>query len=254
MNVQQVEMSKIDRPSDPVRDSIDPDEIRQLAESIREIGLQEPIIVRPVNGRYEVVAGDRRYLAHKFLEAKEIFAIVKQMTDEECILVRATENDQRVNLKPLERAKVYQRLYRDLGMTMEQIAKKMGRSTRTVKVYLDLLEMPEKIQQAVNDKKIGIEHAVELGRIDDPQFQDYYFEAAVNNGVTLPVLREWVADYFKSKAAKFYENDAGIPVASLCNENNPIYVTCAGCGGPCEIHQARSFTFCPDCQRIIRER
>jgi len=168
-------------------------------------------------------------------------------------LIRATENDQRVNLKPMERAKVYDRLRKNLDMTIEQIAKKMGRSIANIKTYLDLLEMPEEIQNAVNDGRLKIKHATELMKIDDPEFRSYYFEAAVNNGVTYEVLRQWVTDYEKSKAAKYYENDAGIPVSELCGENNPIYVTCAGCKGAVEIRQARSFTFCPACQKIIRE-
>ena len=252
MQIESIKLSMIDRPSDPIREFIDPDSIRELAESIREIGLQEPIIVRPLNGRYEVVAGDRRYLAHKVIDRSEIMAIIRELSDEEVLVVRATENDQREDLSPMERARVYGRMREKLGYTMEKIAQKMGRSYVTIKLYLDLLDLAPEFQEAIDKKKIAIMTAHELKKIDDPEFRNYYLDAAVQNGATREVVQQWVADYEKSRQAKYYAEGGGTPVANIIGDMRPTFITCAGCHGPVDIRVARSFVFCSECQKELK--
>jgi ParB family chromosome partitioning protein len=95
LKVEEIRLELIDRPERADRDAIDPESIRELAESIKEIGLQQPILLRPENSRYELVAGDRRFLAHRLINAKTIKAFVKQMQPQEVFIIRATENLQR---------------------------------------------------------------------------------------------------------------------------------------------------------------
>ena len=254
MQVENIKLSMVDRPADPIREYIEPDLVRELAESIREIGLQEPIIVRPLNGRYEVVAGDRRFLAHKLLEVPEIMAIVRELSDEEVLVVRATENDQREDLTPMERARVYGKMRDQLGYATEKIARKMGRTGATIKMYLDLLGFEPEFQEAVDKKMIAITTANELRKIDDPEFRKYYLEAAVQNGVTRDVAQRWVIDYEKSRQAKYYAEGGGMPVADIVGDMKPTYITCAGCHGPVDIRAARSFVFCSECQKELKNR
>ena len=252
MQVENIKLSLVDRPADPIREYIDPDMVRELAESIREIGLQEPVIVRPLNGRYEIVAGDRRYLAHKLFDAPEIMAIVRELSDEEVLIVRATENDQREDLTPMERARVYGKMRDQLGYATEKIARKMGRASATIKMYLDLLDMEPEFQEAIDKKTIAISTANELRKIDDPEFRRYYLEAAVQNGVTREVAQRWAADYEKSKQAKYYAEGGGMPVATFEGDIKPTFLTCAGCHGPVEVREARSYIFCAECQKELK--
>jgi len=251
--IKMLKMSLVDRPADPIREFIDPVQVRELAESIREIGLQEPIIVRPVNGRYEVVAGDRRYLAHKLISAPEIMAICRELSDEDVLVIKATENDQREDLTPLERARVYGKMRDQLGYPIEKIARKMGRTGTTINTYLELLELEPQFQEAIDKKKLSISCAHTLARIDDPEFRRYYLESAVNNGATQEVAQGWVIDYEQSKQAKFYAEGGGLPVPNPSGTNKPTFLTCAFCHGPVEVNDARSFILCLDCQGEVKK-
>ena len=251
--IEKVLLKLVDRPKDPARGKIDPEKVRELAESIREVGLQQPVLLRPLDGRYEVVAGDRRFLAHKFLGMDDISSIVKEMTDEEVIILRATENLQREDLTPMEEAKEYGKMRSVLGMSVEKIARKMGRSHGTIKKYLELLELEPEFQEAIDSKKIGIEAAQVLSRIDDAEFRKFYFNSAIENGVTKEVAVTWLAAYQQSKEARFYAEGGGGGPLGVTVADKPIFHTCEGCLGPVEIKEIRYIPLCPGCiKEIIR--
>ena len=106
-------------------------------------GLLQPILARPLNGRFEVVAGHRRYLAHRLIGEVKIKSLVREMTDEEVEIIRSIENDQREDLNPIEKAKGYKKLREKHGMSIEQIAQKMSRNRDTIIRFLNLLKIPE---------------------------------------------------------------------------------------------------------------
>jgi ParB/RepB/Spo0J family partition protein len=254
INVVKIGMKLIDRPKDPARSKIDAEKVRELAESIREVGLQQPVLLRPLNGRYEVVAGDRRFLAHKFLGLEEIASIVRELTEEETIIIRATENLQREDLTPMDEARVYGSMRSGLGMSIEKIARKMGRTYVTIKKYLELLELDPEFQEAIDSKKIGIEVAHILSQIDDPEFKKFYFTSAVENGVTKEVAVSWLAAYRQSKEARYYAEGGAGGGSSAITEDKPIYQTCGGCNGPVEIKEIRYVPLCPGCIKEILRR
>lgn len=243
-----VDMNLIDRPQVLARDTIDPEKVRELAESVREIGLQEPVILRSLNGRYEMVAGDRRYLAHKLIGAETIKAIVKILTDEDTFLIRATENMQRENLSPIEKARTYLMMKEKLGYTIEKISKRMGVRHDTVTKHLALLTLEEEFQKAIHIGKLGLGAAVNLSKIDDPDMRRYYLQAAVENGVTEEVARRWLEDYLQTKAAKFSQpgGGGGVPVGE--NAPLPVFFTCVGCRGPVPGNEVSYVGLCPECK------
>ena len=254
LKIEKVLMKLVDRPKDPARSKIDPEKVRELAESIREVGLQQPVLLRPVDGRYEVVAGDRRYLAHKFLGRDEISSIIKEMNDEEVIILRATENLQREDLTPMEEAKVYGSMRNGLGMSIEKIARKMGRAHSTIKKYLELLELEPDFQEAIDSRKIGIEAAYVLSQIDDREFRKFYFTSAVENGVTKEVAVSWLAAYQQSKEANYYAEGGGGGPLGAVSADKPIYQTCNGCNGPVELKEIRYVPLCPGCLKELLRR
>lgn len=201
-----MDIEKIDEPVEADRDLIDPDKIRELAESIRSQGLHSPILLRPSNGRYEIVFGHRRLLAHRLLGELKIRSMIKEMTDDQVFEARAVENDQREDLNPIERAKTYKRLRDKFGMSNHQIARKMGRSASIVDRYLKLLEIPEEFKDAVAKRKVGMDVAVILNKIEDEEFKKFYFVSAVENGVTIEVAQMWLTNWRKTRAATAYES------------------------------------------------
>lgn len=244
-----VALEEIDRPKIAARDRVDPEKIRELAESIREIGLREPVLLRPVDGRYEIVAGDRRYLAHRLIGADKIKAIVSEASEEETILIRASENIQREDLSPMEKARIYLYMRKNLGFNVEKIAKRMGVRHETVTRYLGLLELEEEFQDAVNLGKLGMEVAYILSRVEDSDFRRYYLKAAVENGVTIEVAKRWLVDYENSRQAKFMDQGGGVGISASGGGVTVIYHTCAGCHGPVPSEQVRYFGLCQECSK-----
>lgn len=247
--IQIIKMSLIDRPVRTAREIIDPEKIRELAESIRESGLLQPVLLRPQNGRFEMIAGDRRYLAHKLLNLQEIKAIVKELDDKETIIIRAVENLQRVNLTHTEEGQGYLFLKEEGGLTADQIAKKTGKSVNTVKRYINFARCPEEVRRAVDRKEISLGTLETLQEIDDPEAFQYHFKMAAANGITETVARSWVEDFNKTKIGTYYSDGGGQPQQELDLVLKPIYMTCEVCLGACEIKLIRNISVCPDCRK-----
>ena len=247
-----LDIEKVDPPIDAARDLIDPEQVRELAESIRSQGLLQPILARPMNGRFEVVVGHRRFLAHRLIGAVTIKSLVREMTDEEVEVVRAIENDQREDLNPIEKAKGYKKLRDKHGMTVEQIAQKMSRAPKTIFQYLNLLKIPEILQSAVAKKKMTIGVALCLNEIDDESWQNVYFLPAIENGATLEVAQSWVNEYRKFRGSSITDPPGGMGGVGAIQEPLPIYQTCVCCVGPVEGSKVHYIPVCPECEHEIR--
>ena len=250
--IQLIKIDQIDRPVKVSRDIIDPEKVRELAESIREKGLIQPVLLRPSNGRYEMVAGDRRYLAHKLLNLKEIKAIVRELDDRETVIIRAIENIQRVDLTPSEEAHVYLLLKEDGGLSAKEISKRTGKSHNTIDRYLRFAKYSEEVRRAVDRKDISLNTLEILKEIEDEEAFNYHFKMAASNGVTAPVARLWVDDYLKTKIGTYYSDDGGVPPPNTDLESKPIFITCEVCLGPCEIKVVRNMVVCPECRKKVR--
>ena len=200
-----IPLDDIIEPIETLRTSIDMEKIRELSESIREKGLLQPILVRFDGNKFEILAGHRRFLAHKMIGYPQIKSIVKEVNDEDAILIRATENLQREDLSPIEEAKVYGVLRDKLGYTVEDIARKMGKNRLTIKKYLNLLQLPQIFQNAADTKALSLTVANILLAIDDEVLQHYYLQNAVENGCSQKTAELWLADYQKTKDARYYE-------------------------------------------------
>ncbi len=249
-SVKQVPLGLIDRPQDVARITIDPESLRELADSIKSEGLHQPIIIRPRSGRFEIVAGDRRFLAHQILGREFIPALVREMDDDSCALVKATENLQRENLTAIEEAKEYERLYEKHGMPVKDIARRLGRSVQTVKDRLELLLLPEQYQTEIQLGRLGVGVAVELARIDDEVMRNYYLDYAVRGGCTVRTAKDWVESWKMTRGTVEYEEQDGslvtIPIESI-----PTYFTCRCCHGACDVKDSIVISVCPKCARTI---
>lgn len=250
--IRELDIEKVDPPGDAFRDLIDPDSIRELAESIRSQGLHSPILTRPVNGRFEIVFGHRRYLAHRLLGEIKIKAMVREMTDDQVFEARAVENDQREDLNPIERAKVYKRLRDKFSMSNRQIAQRMGRSPGAVDKYLHLLEMPDDFQLAVAQKRVSMQVALTLNEIDDPEFRKFYFTSAVENGITVEVALAWLNDWKKTRSGTAYAELGGGVGALGVHEALPIFQTCVACCGPVDVTKVHYIPVCLSCESRIK--
>lgn len=248
-----IPIREIDEPKGIVRMDIDPEGIDELAESIGEIGLLQPILVAIDGERYEVVFGHRRLLAIRKLQLSETRCLVREMTQAEIGIARATENIAREDLSPLEEAATYQNLIEGYKMKIEHVAKKMGKTAGTIKRRLDILRMPPVLQKAVHKKQISMTVGEELWAIRDETSLDYYLGFAIENGCTREVARMWCQDWKDSVRRQESPdgNGGGDPLSPF--EPRPTYVTCDVCEGAVQLGKDKVIRACPDCFTLIQK-
>lgn len=250
--VKLLKMDLIDEPVGVIRLEIDQGEVEDLARSIEQVGLLQPIGVRKVGDRFEIVDGHRRYLAHKALKREVIACFVRAVDDLECALARATENLGRVNLSPIEEAAIYIDLLDTHGLTCDEIGKRMSKSPGVVKRRLDLLKMPPQLQTAVHIKAISYGVAEELWRLGDIGSIDYYLGYAIDHGVTVAVARQWVRDHRRSERTQKNDIEGGRGAYSPL-ESTPTYISCDLCQGPLDVREIVNIKLCPNCFEGTKE-
>lgn len=242
----QILVSLIDPPTQADRESIDPIRIRELADSIKAQGLLQAIVVRPINGRYEIIAGHRRFLAVSTLGLTHVTCNVKLLSDEDAALAKAMENMQREDLTPIEEARAYKRLSDNFNMTYQQIADKSGKTAVVIKRRIALLTLHPDVIAAIHEKKVPVGVGEELNGIEDANTLKYYLDLAIENGVTREVIRLWVKEH-KDNIRR--SQNASIPFELLPNpmESRPVWLTCDCCAGPVEISESKIIRACPKC-------
>ena len=245
-----ISLDLIDRPQRVSRFDIPDDEISELAESIRERGLLQAITVAEREGRYEIVFGDRRFLACKKLGHESMRCVVRKYADVDVAIDRATENKQRANLSPLEEASEYQNLHEKHGMSWDQIGKMLGLSGGFVLRRVKVLKMDERVQRALHEKKINLGVAEELHRCPDPTQMVYLLEMCVEHGVTVAVVRGWVNDVVSNirRQASDIEEGRGEPEVY---EPQKLFRACSLCQDPVDIMKMRRIEACPSCHDAI---
>ncbi|MFZ5597864.1 MAG: ParB/RepB/Spo0J family partition protein [Bacillota bacterium] len=150
------------------RKSVSREKLAELAESIREHGVVQPIVVRPLpDGKYEIIAGERRWRACGILEMEKIPAVVREYGDLDAAAVALIENIQRENLNPLEEAMAYKVLIEDFGLTQEDVSRRVGKSRPFVGNMVRLLMLPEEVQKMLSENKISAGHARAILGIQD---------------------------------------------------------------------------------------
>ncbi len=162
--------SIIPNPHQP-RTAFNQDQLAELAASITEHGLIQPLVVTQQEGQYILIAGERRWRAAQLAGLEQLPAIVKEATPQAMLELAIIENIQRADLNALEEAFAYQQLMDDFGLTQEEVAKRVGKGRSTVANLVRLLDLPAKVQQAVLDGKISGRHARELLRLPTPEMQ-----------------------------------------------------------------------------------
>lgn len=156
-------VEEIDRNPFQTRVNINESELAELAASITANGVVQPILVRPLaSGRYQLIAGERRWRASQLAGKKTVPAILRQVSDEQALEITIVENLQRADLNAMEQARAFERLSREFHMTQEQIATRTGKDRVSVSNYIRLLSMPESVQQLVESGKLSFGHAKAL--------------------------------------------------------------------------------------------
>jgi len=181
------------------RKIFDEESLQELAASIKEHGIVQPIIVKKSIKGYELVAGERRTKAAKIAGLDKIPAIVKDFNDEEMMEIALIENIQRENLNPIEEAMAYDSILKTSNMTQDELAKKFGKSRTYITNSLGLLRLPDTTKKYVEDSKISASHARALSKLDDNEQIDRLAKKVVNEGLNVRAIENITRDIQENK-------------------------------------------------------
>ncbi len=212
-NIISLKISEIEPNRSQPRKSFDADALEELAQSIREHGVIQPILVRPlIGGGYQIVAGERRYRASRLAGLKEIPATVRELTEEETTELALIENLQRENLSPLEEASGYKALIETYGMSHEQVAKSVGKSRAAVTNTLRLLTLPEEVRTMVEDGKLSAGHARALLSIEDRKRIKAAADEVIKKSLSVRETEKLAKAYNKPVSERKPQKPSSVPV------------------------------------------
>lgn len=176
------------------RKTFDEEKLEELASSIKEHGLIQPVILRKSDKGYEIVAGERRWRACRKAGLKKLPCIVKELTDEQNMLLAIIENMQREDLNPIEEAEGLNQMITSFGMTQEQVSKSVGKSRPYITNALRLLKLPEQVRNFVSEEKLTTGHARAIAGIGDPEKQIQIAEYAVKNDLSVREIEKLIRE------------------------------------------------------------
>ncbi|RKS06622.1 ParB family chromosome partitioning protein [Nocardiopsis sp. Huas11] len=195
--LEEVAVDAITRNPRQPRHHFDDQALEELRDSITEVGLLQPVVVRKVEDgdepRYELIMGERRWRASRDAGLERIPAIVRSTSDDALLLDALLENLHRQELNPLEEAAAYQQLLDDFGATHDVLAQRVGRSRPHITNTLRLLNLPPKVQSRVAAKVLSAGHARALLRVEDPELQDRLAARVVQEGLSVRSLEEVIS-------------------------------------------------------------
>lgn len=166
-----VKITMVEPNREQPRKTFDEDALNELAESIKQFGLLQPILVQDRKDHYEIIAGERRWRASKIAGLKEVPVIIKDLTEQEIVEISLIENIQRENLNPIEEALAYKKLLNEFNLKQEEVAERVSKSRTAVTNSMRLLKLEDAVQQMVIDEKISTGHARALLAIEDGEQQ-----------------------------------------------------------------------------------
>jgi ParB family chromosome partitioning protein len=175
------------------RSKFDEEALAELAESIKEIGIIQPITIRVMeNGKYQLITGERRFRAAKIIGLRKIPAYVRVANDQNMLEMALIENIQREDLNSIEVAIGYQRLIEECNFTQENLSERVGKKRSTITNYLRLLKLPAEIQIGLRNGKISMGHARALINLEDAEDQQYVYEETIKNDLSVRKVEELV--------------------------------------------------------------
>ncbi len=222
-SISEIELAKISvNPNQPRRD-FDQVALQELADSIAEIGIIQPITVRQVaDDAYQLIAGERRFRASQMAGLATIPAYIRTADDENVMEMALIENIQREDLNSVEIALAYQHLLDQYGLTQERLSERVGKKRTTVANYLRLLKLPAPIQIGLKNKLIDMGHARALLALDDPKMQVKLYEEIVTHGYSVRRVEEMVKALGEGEAVKSGERKLTPRHARLPEEYNML--------------------------------
>lgn len=201
------------------RKNFDEEKLEELAASIKEHGLIQPVILRRSEIGYEIVAGERRWRACRKAGIKEIPSIVKELTDEQNMLIAIIENMQREDLNPIEEAEGLNQMIDSFGLTQEEVSKSIGKSRPYITNALRLLKLPEQIREFLSEGKLSTGHARAIAGISDFEKQIEIAEYAIEKGISVREIEKLIKELGNNKKKNSQKKSGKTPDVKRLEED-----------------------------------
>lgn len=201
-----VKLSKVEPNREQPRKNFDEDSLQELAESLKQFGMLQPILVQNRGDYYEIIAGERRWRAAKIAGLKEVPVIVRELTDQEIVEISLIENIQREDLNPIEEAQAYKRLLTEFHLKQDEVAERVSKSRTSVTNSMRLLKLCDEVQKMVVDDMISTGHARALISIEDPEEQYLIAQKIFDEKLSVREVEKLVKDLHKPPKPPKEEN------------------------------------------------
>ena len=216
-----VNITKVEPNREQPRKNFDEDALEELAESIKQFGLLQPILVQDRNKYYEIIAGERRWRAAKKAGLKEVPVIIKNLTNQEIVEISLIENIQREDLNPIEEAQAYKRLLTEFNLKQDEVADRVSKSRTAVTNSMRLLKLTDEVQQMVIDDMISTGHARALISIENPEQQYTIAQQIFDEKLSVRDVEKLVKNLNKpTKIKKAMATDKSLEAVYLDIEDN----------------------------------
>lgn len=201
-----VKLSKVEPNREQPRKNFDEDSLQELAESLKQFGMLQPILVQNRGDYYEIIAGERRWRAAKIAGLKEVPVMVRELTDQEIVEISLIENIQREDLNPIEEAQAYKRLLTEFHLKQDEVAERVSKSRTAVTNSMRLLKLCDEVQKMVVDDMISTGHARALISIEDPEEQYLIAQKIFDEKLSVREVEKLVKDLHKPPKPPKEEN------------------------------------------------
>ena len=200
--VKEVDIDSIEANPYQPRSTFDEETLSELSESIKKLGIIQPLTLRLVNGNYQLISGERRLRAAKLAGLKTVPAYVRMANDQGMLEMALVENIQREDLDAIEVAISFQRLVDECNLTHETLSERVGKKRATITNYIRLLKLPAEIQLGIKERKIGMGHAKALISFEDPAVQLKLFKKIVSNDLSVRKAEDLARHYTQQPESK----------------------------------------------------
>ena len=197
-----VKITQVEPNREQPRKNFDEDALQELADSIKQFGLLQPILVQDRKTHYEIIAGERRWRAAKLAGLKEVPVIIRDYTDQEIVEISLIENIQREDLNPIEEAQAYKRLLTEFNLKQDEVAERVSKSRTAVTNSMRLLKLCDEVQQMIIDDMLSTGHARALISIEDPEQQYTIAQKIFDEKLSVREVEKLVKDLNKPQKPK----------------------------------------------------
>lgn len=236
--INEIDIELIQPNPDQPRSNFDEESLAELAVSIRELGIIQPISLRSVGGNYQIIAGERRYRAARMAGLSTVPAYIRVASDSELTEMALIENIQREDLNAIEIALTFKKLIERYDLTQERLSERIGKKRATVANFLRLLRLPAEVQLGLRDKRLDMGHARALLAIDDPTVQLKIYKRILKEGLSVRKVEDLVKSIREgsAEARSAGENTSLSKDFELLRNhlsskfNTPVHFTCSASG------------------------